>query len=135
LTVPVTELEVFTDSAGTGRATAAVTRSRFLALTAAMDPALNTSIDGGVPGVAHAAAGAKAIGVSMGDQPTVGGMVAFEGNPGKVVPVEAGAAVTAGAEVQSDATGRAIPLAAGRANGTAWTAAGAAGTIIFVQIQ
>lgn len=133
--MPVTELPIFETSSGTGRATAAVVKSRFLDATAAMDPALNTSIDGGVVGLAHAAAGVKPVGVSMGDQPVVGGMVAFEGTPGHVVPVEAGAAVAVGNEVQSDATGRAIPLAAGRACGKAWTAAGAAGNVIFVQIQ
>lgn len=46
--------------------------------------------------------------------------------------VEAGAAVAVGAQVQSDATGRAITLGAGVAFGRARDAAGAAGDIIRV---
>lgn len=46
--------------------------------------------------------------------------------------VEAGAAVALGAQVQSDATGRAITLAAGVAAGRARDAATAAGDIIRV---
>ena len=46
--------------------------------------------------------------------------------------VEAGAAVAVGAQVQSDATGRAITLAAGVAAGRARDAAAAAGDIIRV---
>lgn len=46
--------------------------------------------------------------------------------------VEAGAAVAVGAQVQSDATGRAITLAAGVASGRARDAAAAAGDFIRV---
>lgn len=46
--------------------------------------------------------------------------------------VEAGGAVAVGAQVQSDATGRAITLAAGVAAGRARDAAAAAGDIIRV---
>ena len=46
--------------------------------------------------------------------------------------VEAGAAVAVGAQVQSDATGRAITLAAGVAAGRARDAAAAAGDLIRV---
>lgn len=46
--------------------------------------------------------------------------------------VEAGAAVAVGAQVQSDATGRAITLAAGVAAGRARDAATAAGDLIRV---
>ena len=49
-----------------------------------------------------------------------------------VILVEAGAAVAVGAQVQSDATGRAITLAAGVAAGRARDAAAAAGDIIRV---
>ena len=46
--------------------------------------------------------------------------------------VEAGAAIAAGAEVQSDASGKAITKAAGVANGVAWDAAAAAGDVIRI---
>ena len=46
--------------------------------------------------------------------------------------VEAGAAIAAGAVVQSDASGRAITLAAGVASGRARDAAAAAGDIIRI---
>ena len=42
-----------------------------------------------------------------------------------IVPVTAGAAITAGQEVQSDATGQAIPLAAGKPAGLAMSGAAA----------
>ena len=48
--------------------------------------------------------------------------------------VEAGAAVAVGAQVQSDASGRVITLAAGVAFGVARDAAGAAGEIIRVLV-
>jgi len=132
--MPVTELPLFETSSGTGRATAAVLSNRFLDISAAVDPALNTALDGGIPGVAHAGAGVKPAGVSMGAQPTVGKPVAFEGTPGRVVFVEAGAAVAVGAAIESDATGRAITRGTGLLAGKAWSAAGAAGTLIAVQL-
>lgn len=75
------------------------------------------------------AAGAKAIGVAD-----------IDAAAGRLVPVdmigniliEAGAAVAAGAEVQSDASGRAIPKAAGVGNGYALDAASAAGELIRI---
>ena len=42
------------------------------------------------------------------------------------------AAIAAGAEVQSDASGKAIPKAAGVANGIAWDAATAPGELIRI---
>jgi hypothetical protein len=67
----------------TGRATAAITGKRFLDVSAAVSPALNTSTDGGVMGVAPAGAGVRAIGVAAHDQATVGGMIGFVGTPGR----------------------------------------------------
>lgn len=55
---------------------------------------------------------------------------------GALVKVEAGAAVTKGAEVSTDATGRVIPIGAVNGNlkhGIALEAAGAAGEIITIQ--
>jgi hypothetical protein len=53
-------------------------------------------------------------------------------NVNGIILVEAGAAIPAGAEVQVDATGRAIPKAAGISNGYAWDAAVAAGDLIRI---
>ena len=49
-----------------------------------------------------------------------------------VILVEAGAAIAAGAEVESDANGKAITKAAGVVNGVAWDAAAAAGDLIRI---
>lgn len=80
--------------------------------------------DGGV-----CAAGAKALGVvetdTAADSPAPANLLG-------VILVEAGAAIAAGAEVQSDASGKAITKAAGVANGIAWDAANAAGELIRI---
>lgn len=75
------------------------------------------------------AAGVKALGVV--DADTEAGGVA-PANVMGVILVEAGAAIAAGAEVQSDAAGRAITKAAGVANGIAWDVATAAGDVIRI---
>lgn len=117
------EIILFETTDLTGRATAAITGKRFLDVSAALTLGLNTSTDGGVMGVAPAGAGVRAIGVSIYDQPTVGGMVGFVGTPGRVVIVTAGATVAFGAEVECDASGRAITLASGKSLGKALTGA------------
>lgn len=66
--------------------------------------------------------------------------VATAGNPatvwmGPVVKVKAGAAVAAGARVQSDAAGKAVTLSAGVAAGVALEAAGAANVVIPVAMM
>lgn len=78
---------------------------------------------------AYAAAGARAFGTlevetDAGQQAPV--------NVLGIVLVEAGAAIAAGAAVQSDASGRAITLAAGIENGVTLDAAAAAGDIIRI---
>ena len=75
------------------------------------------------------AVGVKALGVCEADTDPDGvAPVNVQG----VILVEAGAAIAAGAEVQSDATGRAITKAAGVGNGHAWDAAAAAGDVIRI---
>ena len=81
-------------------------------------------LDGGV-----CAAGAKAIGVVEAD--TESGNVA-PANVLGIILVEAGAAVSAGADVQSDAAGKAIPKDAGLSNGIALDAALADGDLIRI---
>ena len=84
----------------------------------------SADITGGLYGtenvrIAECGAGVKALGVAAYDG------VQNEEIPlitdHSWVPMPAGAAITAGQEVQSDATGRPIPLAAGRPNGLALT--------------
>lgn len=73
--------------------------------------------------------GAKALGAVEAD--TAAGNVA-PANVLGVILVEAGAAIAAGAEVQSDASGKAITKAAGVGNGIAWDAATASGDVIRI---
>ena len=75
------------------------------------------------------AAGAKALGTNS--YTAVAGEHVGVDSHG-VILVEAGAAIAVGAQVQSDATGRAITLAGGTANGWAMDAAAAAGEIIRI---
>lgn len=75
------------------------------------------------------AAGVKALGVVEAD--TEAENVA-PANVLGVILVEAGGVIAAGAEVQSDADGKAIAKAAGVTNGTAWDAATAPGDVIRI---
>ncbi len=81
------------------------------------------------PSYTTCAAGAKALGVAEydadADTPAPANVLG-------VILVEAGAALAAGAEVQSDADGRAITKAAGVGNGFALDAAVAAGDVIRI---
>ena len=81
--------------------------------------------------VAIAAAADKPIGVQY-DTPNAAGK-AIDVATGPIVEVAAGAAIAYGAEVQTDATGRAITLTTGgTAVGRALQAAGAAGDRISI---
>lgn len=93
-------------------AAAALTRRRFVDFT-------------GNP----AAAGERALGVTNADYDA--GEQAGAATHGEIL-VEAGAAVAVGAQVESDAVGRAVTLTTGVAFGTARDAAAAAGDIIRV---
>lgn len=81
-------------------------------------------LDGGL-----CAAGAKSL-----------GSVAADTEAGNVAPVDvlgiclvsAGGAIAAGAEVESDATGRAVTLTTGKSNGIAMDAATASGDVIRI---
>lgn len=75
------------------------------------------------------AAGAKALGTVQAD--TEADNVAPVSALG-ICLVAAGAAVAAGAEVESDASGRAVTLATGKSNGFAMDAATAAGDVIRI---
>ncbi|MGE1004208.1 capsid cement protein [Ralstonia solanacearum] len=93
-------------------ATAALARFRFVGLTGAV-----------------CAAAAKALGTAettadIGEQASV--------NVSGILLVEAAAVIAAGAEVESDANGKAITKAAGISNGFALDAAAAAGDVIRI---
>lgn len=121
--------ELFTeiDEDITAHATGAVVGKTFAAISGPLpnplditSTALPTTYDPGNIQVATCGAGLKAVGVFAYDQVS-GGTVPLK--RGKVVPVTAGANITAGQEVQSDAAGKAIPLASGKALGIAWDSA------------
>jgi predicted RecA/RadA family phage recombinase len=108
------------------QAAAAVTGKKFVAVTAPrpsgpMIPATaqvgaSDPTDGGRIQVGPPAAGGQVLGVASWDAAVGEGVtVVCEG----VLPVIAGAALTAGQAVQVDATGAAIPLAAGTKVGLA----------------
>lgn len=99
--------------------TAAVTGKRFVRISGARANKFNvlgSDASGNNHKVAQSAAGGHAVGVSKYDQATVGGKlgVACAG----IVTVTAGAGLTAGQYVMSDATGQAVPwvTAASEAN-------------------
>lgn len=101
--------------------TAAVSGKRFVAISG------NQQADG-TYSVSPPAAGGRVLGVAAWDAP-IGGKVTVIKGAGYVLPVVLGAAgLAAGTEVQVDATGAVVALAAGRAVGFLMTAGGAAGT-------
>lgn len=78
-------------------------------------------------------AGGSCIGVLITPAAAQGRAVEVASGPGQIVKVLAGAAVSVGAKVQCDGTGRAIAAASGdHVQGTALTAASAAGELIEV---
>lgn len=105
----------------TGQATAAVTGKRFLRVSAARNHKFNVlgttgASDNNYKVAPCGVVGQPALGVAKYDQPNIGGKVGIA--RGGIVPVTAGAALTAGTEVMTDALGQAIPwvTAAGEAN-------------------
>lgn len=102
----------------TGTATAAVTGKRAVAISGDLQA-------DGTASIAPPAAGGRILGVAAWDA-AIGAQVTVIRTPGIILPMTSGAAIAAGAQVQVDATGRVVPLAAGVAIGTAVTGVGAA---------
>jgi hypothetical protein len=102
-------------------AEAAVTGKRFVDISDPQDgPAnmgLDTTASGGLIQVSHAAAGGKVLGVASYDAAAGGRLYVIRGK--KVLPVKAGANITAGNAVEVGTNGQAIPLASGIAVGIA----------------
>ncbi|NLD21616.1 MAG: DUF2190 family protein [Bacteroidales bacterium] len=80
--------------------------------------------------IVQAGAGDSVIGVSS--QPASAGEVAeiYDG----IVMVEAGDAIQAGTDVESDDQGRAVPISSGRKAGCALTSTSAAGELVSVKL-
>lgn len=102
----------------TGHVGVTVTGKRFVKVSADRQagPALNASSTGGNIVVAPCGAGQKAIGVAAKDAAAGAKVGIWVQNV--VIPVKCGAvALTAGVEVESDATGQAVVLASGKSLG------------------
>lgn len=113
---------------------AAIRGKRFVTFTGSQGsgPLLSTTNEGGNIIAQEAGAGLKAQGVAKYDA-----AIGFKTGVWRagVVPMTSGAAVAAGAGVQSDAQGRAITLAAGIRLGTAVTAAAGADVDFYVALE
>jgi hypothetical protein len=94
----------------TARCSAAVSGKRFLSVSGPrVSNAAGDSTEGALFTVAMTGAGlGSCVGVSGYDAPSGGDVTVFH-EPSIVVPVKAGASITAGQLVKSDATGQAIP--------------------------
>ncbi len=111
-------------------------RVRTITLLASAVIAARRFVAIGASGVAQAGAAADAHGVAGTAAAAIGDPVDVELLDGARTELEAGAAVVAGAEIASDATGRAITaVATNPILGVAVTAAGAAGEIIDVVVS
>jgi|SRR5215831_4269141 len=98
----------------------------------ATDP-LGANPGGNLQAAAAPTAGGEVSGVASWDAAQNAKAVLIRG-AGTVVPVTAGAAVTVGAELQVDTSGRVVPYSTGRRVGKAHSAAGAAGTDVVVEL-
>ena len=92
--------------------TAAVVGKTFVDISATRDATE------GLFKVATATSAARAFGVAAYDAAS-GARVPVIAGPGTIVPVTAGGAITAGAEVEVGASGKAVTLASGKAVGKA----------------
>jgi hypothetical protein len=122
----------------TGAAAAAIVAGKFIKIGADLQasPILNVAtplVGGNLMQVVQCVGGDRCIGVSGWDAPTIGDVVPIIALP-LIVPMVAGAAITFGQEVQSDAAGNPITLAAGRSNGIALNSA-AGGATVWVALR
>lgn len=119
----------------TAAVTAAVTGGKFVKISGNFQsgPLLSTAADGGNIQVATCTAGVKALGVAGYDGATAGDKIPVICGHDIVVPMTAGAAITAGNEVECDANGNPIPLATGRPCGMAISGA-ANGATVYVRL-
>ena len=112
----------------------AITGKTFVKVSAALvagNPASN--VDSTLLTVVTDTAGAKDLGVADYDVAS-GARVPVIVGPGHVVPVTCGAAVTAGSEVEANASGQAITKSAGVALGLALSTTTGSGQDLFVKL-
>lgn len=111
----------------TCHASAAITGKRFVGISG--------NRTGDNPTVSMAAAAAAPVGVSAYDAGAGTKLTVYTGH--EVMPVEAGAAITAGTLLIADGTGRAIPKAGATTPtlGIAWSDAAGAGSECVVKIN
>lgn len=109
----------------TAFAAAALTGCRLVKISAAPQ-------SDGTPTVNVPGAGDPCYGVAAQDAPINTAVMVYRSST--ILPVESGAAFAAGAELQCDASGRVITLAAGVKVGIAHQAAGAAGEFPIVAL-
>jgi hypothetical protein len=101
----------------TGHTEVDITGKRFVAPDGRLNgPGLTGDGQGVTYKIKKPAAGGFALGVASHDA-LAGSKVTVLCDPGMVVPVLAGGALTAGQEVQADVDGKAVPLASGVALG------------------
>lgn len=115
---------------------AAVLGKRFCAPLGAYQsgPGLASTSEGGnLQTAGYPAAAGRVGGVNMYDV-ALGGKGGVTRGKGTMIPVASGAAVAVGNELQVDATGRVVPLAAGVAVGLAHSAAGGADIDVVVEL-
>lgn len=124
----------------TVRATATVVGKTFAAISADIEsgPVITTAVlpttyDGGNLRAATCGAGVKPDGVFAYDQASGGVVPIIRQQGGAIAPVTAGAAITAGQEVEVGTAGKAIPLASGKVAGRATTTA-ALNTDCYVEL-
>lgn len=118
----------------TALAGAAITGKTFVKVSSALSPGSPAArTDFTSVGVVTATAGVKTLGVAAYDAAS-GARVAVIGGPGTVVPVTCRAAVTAGTDVESNASGQAITRTTGTPVGHALTTTAGAGQDLFVKL-
>lgn len=118
----------------TGVASGAIIGKTFVKVASALvagNPVANTNAT--LLGVSTATAGAKVFGVAVNDAASGSRLPVIHG-PGHVVPVTSGAAVEAGAEVESNASGQAVTLTTGKSAGVALSTTTGSGQDLFVQL-
>lgn len=112
----------------TCQVSAAVLGKRFVSLSATRD------VTTGLMVVAQSGAAARHFGVAAYDQPTVGSRVPVIRGKGSIIPVTSGAAIAFNAELEVDASGRAVTFSAGAKVGRAVEAVGAANTDVMIEL-
>lgn len=123
-------------------AVSAITNARFVRWATGFQagPLLDTSTPtapltgGNLPQVQQCVAGERCCGVAGWDAPNAGDVLPVIAGSKFVVPMVAGASITAGDEVQSDAAGKPITVASGRPNGNALNSA-TSGQTVWVQLH